>query len=97
MTDLQSCHQRKSKDDGESSKEPRHPILVKLVSGENLKEGDIEESSSGETLENTDDEEVECGKFTEFKGNDETNNDTTRSVDTQNDHEDEDFELLDPT
>ena len=93
--DLQGCHERESEHDGDSSKKSGHPVLVKFVSGKNFEEGYVEKSSGGKTLENTNDEDVLSGSLLQVRGNNEANEDTSRSVDAEDDHEDQDLELLD--
>ena len=60
-----------------------------------LKEGDIEEGASSQTLEHSNDEDVLTRGLLHVHGDNDANQDTDRSVDAEDDHVDDNLDLLD--
>merc|ERR1719367_2702721 len=96
-TSLQSCHESESQYHSQSSHQSRHSIFCEFVTGQNLKEGDVEQSSCSQTLEDTNEEDVLSRSFLHMDGDNDTNQDANGSVDTEEDDVDDDLHLLDPT
>merc|ERR1719422_2991844 len=96
-TSLQSCHESESQDHSQSSNQSRHSVLCKFVTGQNLKEGDVEQCSCSQTLEDPNQEDVLSRSFLHMDGDNDTNQDANGSVDTEEDDVDDDLHLLDPT
>merc|ERR1719270_1914683 len=96
-TSLQSCHESESQDHSQCSHQSRHSILCKFVTGQNLKEGDVKQSSCSQTLEDTNQEDVLSRSFLHVDCDNDSNQDANGSVDTEEDDVDDDLHLLDPT
>merc|ERR1719188_1449864 len=94
---LRSCHESESQDHSQSSNQSRHSILCEFVTGQNLKEGDVEQSSCSQTLEDSNKEDVLSRSFLHVDGDNDPNEDANGSVDTEEDDVDDDLHLLDPT